>query len=140
MANGVLIRPLSVPFRLRTSGKVKLARLVLIGFLHTSRNHLHSLTFVHSLVLPQLLPPSDCNFCLRQLLSIKENICAERPRKSYALQDAKKKSLYHQKDEIHSFPAMHNTLGSSLGRNGSKKGFSKKNRPKNSFLGRHDPG
>ena len=30
-------------------------------------------------------------------------------------------SLYHQRDEIHSFPAMYNTWGSSLGRNGSKK-------------------
>ena len=49
-------------------------------------------------------------------------------------------SLYHQRDEIHSFPAMYNTWGSSLGRNGSKKWFSKKKRPKNSFLGRHDPG
>ena len=26
-------------------------------------------------------------------------------------------SLYHQKDEIHSFPAMYNTWGSSWGRN-----------------------
>ena len=30
------------------------------------------------------------NYPIRQRLSIKENICAERPRKSYALQDAKK--------------------------------------------------
>ena len=79
---------------------------------------------------------------LWQLLSIKENICAERPRISYALQDEIFFffSLYHQKEEIHSFPAMYNTLGSSLGRNGSKPWFSIKKMPKNSFLGGHDPG
>ena len=79
---------------------------------------------------------------LWQLLSIKENICAERPRISYALQDEIFFffSLYHQKEEIHSFPVMYNTLGSSLGRNGSKPWFSKIKMPKNSFLGGHDPG
>ena len=34
--------------------------------------------------------PANLIKIIRQLLSIKENICAERPRKSYALQDAKK--------------------------------------------------
>ena len=74
---------------------------------------------------------------IRQLLSIKENICAERPRKSYALQDAKKIffSLYHQKDEIHSFPAMYNTWGSSLGRMGQKHDFVRKNALKTASLG-----
>ena len=43
--------------------------------------------------------------------------------------------LYHQKDEIHSFPAMYNTWGSSLGRMGQKHDFLKKNALKTAFLG-----
>ena len=44
-------------------------------------------------------------------------------------------SVYHQKDEIHSFPAMYNTWGSSLGRMGQKHDFLKKNALKTAFLG-----
>ena len=46
---------------------------VLIGFCHISRSHLHSLTFVHSLVLPLALrfyPPQDCNFCWRHIFHL----------------------------------------------------------------------
>ena len=51
---------------------------VLIGFLHTSRNHLHSFTFVHSLVLPLALlfyPPSDRNFFLLLIATFAQREC-----------------------------------------------------------------
>ena len=51
----------------------------------------------------------------------KGNICLEHSRKSDALQEKKNIfSLHHQKEEIHSFPAMNNTWGASLDRNGSE--------------------
>ena len=50
-----------------------MASWVLIGFLNTSRSHLHNRTFVHSLVLPLALkfyPPPDRNFCRRQIFHL----------------------------------------------------------------------
>ena len=50
-----------------------MANGVLIGFLNTSQSHLHSFTFVHSLVLPLALlfyPPSDHNFCWRHIFHL----------------------------------------------------------------------
>ena len=52
-----------------------MASWVLIGFLNISRSHLHSLTFVHSLVLPLALnfyPPPDRNFFLLQIATFAE--------------------------------------------------------------------
>ena len=50
-----------------------MAKWVLIGFLHISQSHLHSLTFVHSLVLMLTLhfyPPPDRNFCWRHIFRL----------------------------------------------------------------------
>ena len=50
-----------------------MASWVLIGFLNTSRSHLHNRTFVHSLVLPLALkfyPPPDRNFYRRQIFHL----------------------------------------------------------------------
>ena len=65
-------------------------------FTELSRKNMISLMFCHkswkygSNMMFMLLNSINVIFCKWQLLSIKENICAERPWKSYALQDAKK--------------------------------------------------
>ena len=72
-----------------------------------------------------------------QLLSIKENICAERPRKSYALQDAKKYFFLYTITKMRStaFQPCITLGGLHWAKMGQKNDFLKKNALKTAFWG-----
>ena len=82
-------------------------------------------------------PNSQAKRYKRQLLSIKENICAERPRKSYAPQDAKKYFFLYTIREMRStaFQPCITLGGLHLAEMGQKNYFLKKNALKTAFLG-----
>ena len=76
-------------------------------------------------------------FRIGQLLSIKENICPERPRKSHALQDAKKYFFLYITRKMRStaFQPCITLGGLHWDEMGQKHDFLKKNALKTAFLG-----
>ena len=79
----------------------------------------------------------DTIYYIWQLLSIKENICPERPRKSHALQDGKKYFFLYTTRKMRStaFQPCITLGGLHWDKMGQKHDFLKKNALKTAFLG-----